>query len=206
MKTIDLKTQYKVLYSQPKGKHSIIDVPELSFLSIEGHGDPNASVEYRSAVEALYAVAYGLKFSFKKRAKDPVDYPVMPLEGLWWVPDMRKFDLLKKDEWDWEMLILQPPVMTTAAVQEMKAQVGKKRELPALEKVHFLRHNEGLSAQVLHLGPYATEGPTIRGLHDFFESQGYKPIGHHHELYLGDPRKTEPSKLKTIIRQPICKA
>lgn len=205
MKSIDLKAQFKHLYNQPTSKISIVDVPELSFLTIDGQGDPNTSVEYRSALEALYAVAYGLKFSAKKRAKNPVDYPVMPLEGLWWVPDMREFDVQKKEKWRWRMMILQPPVIEGKMVEAMKDEVTRKKDLPSVPRLRLSVYHEGLAAQILHIGPYAEEGPTIRRLHEFMDGEGYARDGHHHEIYLGDPRKADPSKLKTIIRQPMRK-
>jgi hypothetical protein len=205
MKTLDLKTSYKTLYGQHKGKLSIVDVPSLSFLAIDGKGDPNTSAEYRNAVEALYAVAYGLKFAVKRRTADPVDYPVMPLEGLWWVPDMKEFSMQRKDKWQWRMMIMQPPLVTMAMVEEMKVLAGKKKDLPSAAKVRLAEYHEGVSAQILHLGPYVDEAPTVQALHEFIEVEGYLKDGLHHEVYLGDPRKTEPSRLKTIIRQPMRK-
>lgn len=205
MKTLDLKTRYKEFYSQQKSKMTMVKVPDLAFLAIDGRGDPNTSAEYRAAVEALYAVAYGLKFSFKKQAKNPVDYPVMPLEGLWWVRDMREFDLHKKNEWNWRMMIMQPPCVEPPQVEEMKTDVARRKRLSSVTKVELIRYHEGEAAQVLHLGPYADEAPTIQALHDFIDGEGYIKDGLHHEIYLGDPRKTAPSRLKTIIRQPVRK-
>jgi hypothetical protein len=205
MKTLDLKTQYKQLYTQPASKISIVEVPGLSFLAIDGKGDPNTSPAYSSALEALYAVAYGIKFSIKKRARNPIDYPVMPLEGLWWVPDMREFDVNKKSNWQWRMMIMQPSVVDADLVQAMKGEVAGKKNLPSIGGVQLVQYHEGVAAQILHVGPYATEGATIQRLHDSIAAQGYTRNGHHHEIYLGDPRRTDPSKLKTIIRQPMKK-
>jgi hypothetical protein len=151
----------------------------------------------------LYAVAYGLKFSLKKRARNAVEYPVMPLEGLWWVPDMREFDSRKKDKWLWRMMIMQPSIIEEAMVAEMKSATEAKKDLPSLKKLELVRYDEGLSAQILHVGPYAAEEPAIRRLHDFIAAEGYTRQGHHHEIYLSDPRRGDPLKLKTIIRQPI---
>lgn len=203
MKTLDLKKQYKQLYSQSPGKISVVEIPEFQFLAVDGKGDPNKVPEFRTAVEALYAVAYGLKFSLKKRARNAVDYPVMALEGLWWVPDMRKFDPGKKDKWLWRVMIMQPSIIDDTMVAEMKSAVEAKKDLPSLKKLELVRYNEGLSAQILHVGPYGVEEPTIRLLHDYIAAEGYKRRGHHHEIYLSDPRRTDPSKLKTIIRQPM---
>jgi hypothetical protein len=205
MKTLDLKKECKQLYTQASGKISIFDVPALNFLAIDGKGDPNTSPEYTAALEALYAVAFGLKFFIKKRSKNPVDYPVMPLEGLWWVPNMREFDVNKKSSWQWRMMIMQPSVVDEELVQSMKGEADRKKRLPSVSGLQLIRYDEGKAAQILHVGPYATEGPTIRKLHDFIAEQEYERDGHHHEIYLGDPRKTEPSRLKTIIRQPVRK-
>jgi hypothetical protein len=205
MKTLDLKKEFKQLYTQASGKISILDIPALNFLAIDGNGDPNTSPEYTAALEALYAVAFGLKFFIKKRSKNPVDYPVMPLEGLWWVPDMREFDVNKKGNWQWRMMIMQPSVVDEELLQSMKGEVDRKKHLPSVSRLQLIRYDEGKAAQILHVGPYATEGPTIRKLHDFIVEQEYERDGHHHEIYLGDPRKTEPSRLKTIIRQSVRK-
>jgi hypothetical protein len=205
MKTLDLRKQYKHLYLQPASKISILEIPEFQFLAVDGAGDPNKTPDFQTAVEALYAVAYGLKFSLKKRARNPVDYPVMALEGLWWTPDMRDFDMRNKDIWLWRMMIMQPPIIEADMVAEMKALTAKKKDLASLDKLHLVRYNEGLSAQILHVGPYSMEEPTIRRLHEFILSEGFERKGIHHEIYIGDPRRTDPSKLKTVVRQPIGK-
>ena len=181
---------------------SLVDVPELAFLMIDGHGDPNVSDTYRAALQALYSVSYGLKFAVK-RAGGPV-YRVGPPEGLWSVPDMADFATAAKAEWDWTMMIRQPDDVTPALFERTALDVAERKQLPQARNLRLERFAEGPAAQVLHLGPYAGEEPTIRALHAFIAEQGYAPRGRHHEIYLGDPRRSAPERLKTIIRQPVC--
>ncbi|MEW5814677.1 MAG: GyrI-like domain-containing protein [Spirochaetota bacterium] len=202
MEKIDFKKELKELYNAAAKKPSLVKVPKMNFLMIDGMGDPNTAQSYQEAVNALYAVAYSLKFRLKK-GENPVDYGVPPLEGLWWVEDMREFDMNRKDNWKWSMMIMQPSMITETLVQTAIDEVSAKKELPALPWLRFAAYDEGLAAQVLHIGPYSAEGPTIQMLHDFIRREGYLLKGKHHEIYLGDPRKTAPEKLKTIIRQPV---
>jgi hypothetical protein len=196
---IDPKRELKHLYGA-RQTPELVDVPELSFLVIDGHGDPNRSPRYQAAVEALYALSYALKFAIK-RAGGP-DYTVAPLEGLWWTEDMASFSVEAKSDWDWTMMILQPAEATPELVEQTIGEVARSK-LPAAAEVRLQRIVEGTSAQLLHLGPYAEEGPTIARLHAFIHEQGYQKRGKHHEIYLGDPRRTAPQRLKTIIRQPV---
>jgi hypothetical protein len=168
---------------------------------IDGHGDPNRSPRYQTAVQALYAVSYRLKFAIK-RAGGP-DYMVAPLEGLWWTQDMASFSVEDKSDWDWAMMIMQPTEATPELVEQTVREVAQKKQLPAAAELRLQRYPEGASAQILHLGPYADEGPTIARLHAFIHEQGYQLRGRHHEIYLADPRRTAPERLKTIIRQPV---
>jgi hypothetical protein len=181
---------------------SLVDVPELAFLMIDGHGDPNVSDTYRAALQALYSVSYGLKFAVK-RAGGPV-YQVGPPEGLWSVPDMAGFATAEKAEWDWTMMIRQPDDVTHALFERTALDVFERKQLPQARDLRLERFAEGRAAQVLHLGSYAGEEPTILALHAFIAEQGYAPRGRHHEIYLGDPRRSAPERLKTIIRQPVC--
>ena len=137
-----------------------------------------------------------------KRRKE-VDYVVMPLEGLWWTEDMTRFTMGNKDAWKWTSMIMQPPYVTQELVQKALKQVEEKRNLPALSKMRFGSFHEGLSVQIMHIGPYSAEGPTIERLHKFIREKGYGLRGRHHEIYLSDPRRSKPGKLKTAIRQPI---
>lgn len=202
MPKLDLKKELKHLYN-PSAKNVVIeDVPPMNFLMLDGHGDPNTAPEYAAAVEALYALAYALKFKVKK-SKDGIDFAVMPLEGLWWVEDMTQFDIRNKGAWQWTMMIMQPEHVTAALFADALREVAEKKKLPALSRVRFERFAEGRAAQIMHLGPYAAEGPTVARLHDYIHTNGHTRSGKHHEIYLGDPRKTAPEKLRTVIRQPF---
>jgi hypothetical protein len=197
----DFKRELRDLYA-PGHEPSLIDVPELAFLMVDGHGDPNTAADYRAAVEALYAVAYAAKFAVK-HAPDGIDFGVMPLEGLWWVPDMSKFAAYDKSDWSWTAMIMQPEPVTAEIVDAARHNGAAKKSLPALELLRFERFHESLAAQVMHLGPYADEGPTIARLHTFIAERGYAPTGKHHEIYLSDPTRSAPEKLRTVIRQPV---
>jgi hypothetical protein len=191
---------YKASAKQPV----IVDVPPMQFLMIDGAGDPNTSQAYHAALEALYALAYTLKFALKKTAE--LNYRVAPLEGLWWSDAMADFTTANKDAWQWTMLIAQPSIVTPDLVEQARAEVQRKKAPPALAQVRLATFHEGLAAQILHIGPYATEAPTIQRLHAFIHAQGGTFDGlrqKHHEIYLGDPRRAAPEKLKTVIRQPF---
>ena len=201
MTKIDLKRELRHLYGPSHKSPAIVDVPEMDFLMVDGKGDPNTSQEYKDAIEALYAVSYALKFMVKRR--EGVDYIVMPLEGLWWTADMTKFSVEDKDAWKWTSMIMQPGHVTENLVPEASEQVEKKRSPPALSKMRFESFHEGVSAQIMHIGPFSAEGPTIERLHDFIKESGYELRGKHHEIYLSDPRRAKPEKMKTIVRQPM---
>ena len=202
MSKVDLKKDLKHLYA-PSCEFSLVDVPPCQFLMVDGHGDPNTAPEYVQAVAALYAVAYKCKFLSKAQAGQ--DYAVMPLEGLWWAADMASFTTARdKSAWDWTMMILQPEWITRAIVEEATRQAAKGKDLPALPRLRLETYHEGLSVQVLHVGPYEAEGPVLQRLHhEFLPANGLEPAGRHHEIYLGDPRKTAPERLKTVLRQPV---
>ncbi|MBI4744443.1 MAG: GyrI-like domain-containing protein [Actinobacteria bacterium] len=202
MKKIDFKKELKHLYNASMKEVVIVDVSKMNFLMIDGIGDPNTSQDFKNAVEALYNLSYALKFMVKK-GKEAVDYGVMPLEGLWWIDDMTKFSVENKDVWKWTVMIMQPEYVTKDLFDEAFEEVKEKKNPPALSKVRFENFHEGLSAQIMHIGPYSTEGPTIEGIHNFVKEKGYSLTGKHHEIYLSDPRKAAPEKWKTIIRQPI---
>lgn len=198
---VDLTKQYANLYKPSAKDVAMVDVPAMPFLMIDGTGNPNTSQDYQQAVEALYGVAYAIKFMLKKEQR--IDYAVMPLEGLWWVPDMREFSIEHKERWLWTMLIAQPREATPVLFDRARAQVRHKKPSAALARLRLEEFHEGLAAQIMHIGPYAAEGPTIARLHAFIHEQGYTLDGKHHEIYLGDPRRAAPEKLKTIIRQPM---
>ena len=200
MQTFDLKKQLQSLYTPSAKAPEIVDVPPLSCLMIDGEGDPNVAQVFKDSVSALYSAAFTLRFAFKRRG---IDYPVMRLEGLWWIEKMADFLSAPKESWLWTMLIVQPDVVTEADFAQALADVKRKKPLPALDRLRLETFSEGLAAQIMHIGPYGAEAPTIERLHRFIAEQGYELTGKHHEIYVSDPSRTAPEKLKTIIRQPI---
>jgi len=201
MKTIDYKKTLKHLYAASAKQHAIVEVPPMKFFMADGEGDPNTSERFTLAVEALYGLSYTVKFALKKSGV--LDYGVMPLEGLWWCDVMEEFSLERRDEWKWRLMIMQPEAVTEDVAARARDDVKKKKNPALLDAVRFETYTEGASAQILHIGPYAAEAPTIRALHAFIASEGRSLRGLHHEIYLGDPRKSAPETLKTILRQPI---
>ncbi len=200
MKKIDFKKDLKHLY-QPSAKEvALVEVPAMNFLMIDGQGDPNTSPSYQQAVEALFSVAYAIKFKVKKTLA--IDYGVLPLEGLWWADDMATFSVDDKSAWKWTMMIMQPGFVSAAMVRDVIAEVKKKKDLPALALLRCAPFNEGKCAQILHVGPFSAEGPTVAKVHAFIAAIG-KRSDKHHEIYLSDIRKADPSKWKTVIRQPV---
>ena len=201
MDKVDLKAERKDLYAPPRGRFVEVVVPEMSFLAVDGHGDPNTSEDYRHAVEALFAVSYAAKFLSKRELGR--DYVVLPLEGLWSAADWTAFERRAKDDWSWTMMIRQPGWVGTALLDQARDSVRAKN-LPALPKVLCRPLDEGLCVQTLHVGSYDDEAPVLRALHrDYLPQHGLTPTGHHHEIYLNDARRTHPSKLKVVLRQPV---
>jgi hypothetical protein len=200
-RTIDLRRERAALYSASKAP-SFLDVPELPYLMIDGHGDPNTVPEYAAAVQALYSVAYTLRFALKRRP-DPFDAPVMPLEGLWWTADMASFSTDDKSAWDWTLMIAVPELVTMGDVEHARAAGAWKHPEAPLDQVRRELFAEGRCAQVLHVGPYRDEGPTVAALHAFIAEHGHALAGKHHEIYLGDARRSAPERLRTIVRQPV---
>ena len=197
----DFKKEFRHLY-QPSAKEVVeVDVPTANFLMIDGEGDPNTSQEYAQAVEALFAVSYAIKFKIKRGAL-ALDYGVMPLEGLWWADDLSKFSIEDKTNWKWTMMIMQPSCVTPTIVEQALAEVAKKKSLAAISRLRMEAFQEGHSAQMLHIGPFANEATTIEKLHQFIAAKG-KQAGTHHEIYLSDIRKKPAAKWKTILRLPM---
>jgi hypothetical protein len=199
---IDFKKELKDLYSPPK-KFVIVDVPEMKFLMVDGHGDPNVAQDYQDALEALYAMAYKIKFLSKQQLVQ--DYVVPPLEGLWWAENMENFTSARdKSQWDWTMMIMTPEWITSEIYNVALGSVRKGKNPNALDKLRLERYHEGLSVQIMHVGSYDEEGPTIMKLHqEFLPENGFVENGKHHEIYLGDPRRVAPEKLRTVLRQPV---
>ena len=203
MEKIDFKKELKHLYQPSTKKVEQVDVPEMNFIMIDGHGNPNTAQEYQDAVEALYGLAYTLKF--KSKLELARDYTVPPLEGLWWAEDMNAFLNADKDQWDWTMMIMVPDWITPEMIEAAKSELKAKKNPAALDKLYVQKYHEGLAAQITHIGPYSAEGPNIQKTHDFIAEQGFARSGKHHEIYLGDPRRTAPEKLRTVLRQPMRK-
>jgi hypothetical protein len=201
MEKVDLKKELKHLYRASAREVAEVVVPPLRYLMIDGSGDPNTSREYVEAVEALFSVSYTAKFAVKK-GPTAIDYAVMPLEGLWWADDLSVFVADDKARWKWTMMILQPHFVKDGVIHEAIAAVAKKKKLPAIGKLRLEEFAEGRCAQILHVGPFAEEGPTIARLHEFIDARTGK-AGKHHEIYLSDIRRADPKRWKTIIRQPM---
>ena len=202
MQKIDFKKEWKHLYKPSPKKIDIVDVPKMNFLMTDGRGDPNTSQEFQEAVEALFGVSYTAKFMVKK-SETAVDYAAMPLEGLWWAEDMAEFSIERKADWRWTAMIMQPEYVTRDLLEAAVEQVKQKKNPSALSKLRFDSYHEGQAAQIMHIGPFADEGPTIVRIHQFIVENGYELSGKHHEIYLSDFRRAAPQNLKTVIRQPF---
>ena len=201
---IDFKKTMKEFY-QPSPKQVVmVDVPEMQFLMFDGMGSPGDSKEYQDALAALYPIAFKTKFLSKAKGRD---YVVPPLEGLWWADNMNDFTQGNRDKWKWTMMIMQPDWITKEMINESIeiTKESKPELLKVISKVRLEEYNEGKAVQIMHIGPYSEEGPTIQKLHTFIKKQGGTFDGHenkHHEIYLSDPRKANPATMKTVIRQP----
>lgn len=206
MEKIDLKKELKYLYSPSAKKVEIVDVPCFKFIMIDGKIEPGktpeTSREFQDAIDALYGVSYTIKFMSKLREMNPIYYTVMALEGLWWT-DSVYFDINKKDEWKWTMMIMQPDHITGGMYEEALQQLKAKKDKPAISGIRFESFHEGISMQIMHIGPYSEEPRNIKKMMAFAQENGYTPCGKHHEIYLGDPRRARPERLKTILRHPV---
>ena len=200
MTKLDLKQQWPDLYQASAKQPALVQVPAFNYLTVDGVGDPNTSSDFQRAVEAVYGLAYTLKFAAKAAG---ADFTVMPLEGLWWVEDLAEFSFEARGNWRWTLLLALPDSITAEQVEAAREQVARKKPSPLLGQVRLERWEEGRAAQVMHVGPYATEPETVERLHAFAAEQGYELRGTHHEIYLGDPRRTAPEKLRTILRHPV---
>ena len=201
LKTI-AKTGRDSLY-QATAEPALVEVPATTFAMVEGHGDPNTAPAYKDAITALYGLSYALKFALKREAG--LDYRVGLLEGLFWADDMADFGDRKVD-WSWTMMIAQPHEVTPQRFATMLEEVKRKKGLVALDRIRLEGFDEGLCAQILHIGPFTAEGPSIEKLHAFIRSQGYSFDGRkqkHHEIYMSDPRRVVPARWKTVIRQAV---
>lgn len=199
---VDLRKEIET-YTAPRGRFVVVKVPAMQFLMIDGHGDPNTAQAYEDALKSLYPVAYALKFLSRNRLER--DYTVMPLEALWWADDMESFTTVRdKSRWDWTVMNMIPDWITAEHFDEARESVARKRTAPVLEKLRLERLDEGQSVQTLHIGPYDDEAPVLDELHHrFIPDNALRMTGKHHEIYLSDPRRAAPDRLRTILRQPV---
>lgn len=204
MDTYDVKQAHPHLYAPKVGEITIVDVPEFTYLCVDGRGNPNTADSYRHAVEALYTVAYTVRFAAKRDLGRV--HVVAPLEGLWWADHLTAFTARAKDTWQWTMMIHQPDWVTSDMVDAAITVSAAKKPNPALNLLRLERFTEGLAVQALHVGPYDDEAPLIEWMHARARERGHELRGKHHEIYLSDPRRVEPAKLKTVLRQPVTAA
>jgi hypothetical protein len=221
MKTLDLRKKYRAFYTASAKSPDIVDVPELTFLMVDGRIEqgcaPGTSAAFRNAVQVLYGSAYTLKFMSKLRKTNAIDYPVMALEAIWWV-DNGAFDISRPGDWRWRAMIMQPDHITPEMLAEAREQMRKKKPEVATDALRLEKYREGLCVQMMHVGPYATEPATVGRMLAFAAERGLKErlgwttrdnrlvVDAHHEIYLGDPRRSAPEKLKTVLRHPIARA
>lgn len=201
-----MKTDLKkcvAAYTARRGRFDLVPVPAMPFLMIDGHGDPNTSAAYGDAIRTLYPVAYGLKFLSKNELGR--DYVVMPLEALWWSDDMSSFTTARdKSRWDWTAMIALPNWTEPDHLDAVRRTVEQKGGAPALDALRLQTLDEGLAVQTLHVGPYDEEGPVLQTMHeDVIPGRDLRLTGKHHEVYLSDPRRAAPERLRTILRQPV---
>ncbi len=199
MDKIDLTRQYRSYYTATTAPALVTLADQAVYAAIGGAGEPGGDA-FTGAVSALYPVAYAVKAASKQQGRD---FGVPKLEGLWWVVDERPALDVPRDEWHWQLLIRLPDFIDEAALAAARQTVAEKKRIAAARGVELLRLAEGECAQVLHVGPYADEAATVATLHGFIGSAGLKPRGLHHEIYLSDPAKTAPEKMRTILRQPV---
>lgn len=200
MSKIDFKKTLKDLYIPSKKDFTIIEVPKMKFVMIDG-ASPPYSDEYSTALSWLYPLSYGLKFMSKNSLNK--DYVVPPLEGLWWAEDMSAFTEGRKEEWLWTMMIMQPEWITNEIYSEILNKNISKLGMPP-NSLRFAEYDEGLCVQIMHIGPYSEEGPTLARLHnEFIPENQLVMTGHHHEIYISDPRRAKLETLKTVLRQPV---
>ena len=206
MGKLDLRKQYQALYSPSAKEVSLVEVPPFQFAMLDGEiepdNSPSSSPAFQGALQALYGISYTLKFMSNQRQNHPVDYSVMALEALWWV-EGAAFDFKRPQDWRWTAMIMQPPHISQDMFSEALAQLRRKKPIPAIERLRLETFQEGLCMQIMHIGPYATEPESLARMQTFAQENGYTYRGKHHEIYLGDPRRADPAKLKTVLRQPI---
>ena len=198
MAKLDLRKDLKPLYAAAVKAVTFVHAARIDFLAVDGYGHPdNSGQEFQRAIELLYSASFTLKFQTKKAAPDK-DWAVMPLEGLWWHED-------PKADWNWTLMIAQPPFVTTAQVKAVLKDLNQKKATEDYSKVRLERLAEGKCVQTLHVGPYSAEETTIQRMSEFARANGYELAGKHHEIYMNDPKRVPPERLKTILRYPVKK-
>ena len=206
MKQLELRKKWQHLYQPSARKVELVDVPELSFLMVDGRIEPGRtpgdSKSFLEAVQALFSVSYTLKFQSKLRKHDAIDYPVMALEALWWVED-GQFELSKPDNWSWRATMMQPEHITKKMFAEALEQVQRKKPSPGLDRLRLEHFREGLCLQTMHIGPYSAEPATVERMRAFAAENGYTLANQHHEIYLSDPRRCAPEKMRTVLRHGV---
>jgi hypothetical protein len=207
MAKLDLRKDLKAFYSPSAKKVEVVDVPRFQFVMIDGLIEsgllPGNSPGFQEAMTALYGASYTLKFMSKLNKTDPVDYPVMALEGLWWI-EGGEFSFESKDNWAYTVMVLQPDHITTDMFAEALRQMRQKKgDQPAFARLRLESFQEGLCVQIMHIGPYSAEPATVEKMDAFAHENGYQMHGKHHEIYLGNPLRAQPEKLKTILRHPV---
>jgi hypothetical protein len=199
---VDFKKELNELYNPKAGQFTLVNVPAMQYLMVDGHGDPNTVPAYQEAVASLFSVSFTLKFHSKNVMNR--DYVVPPLEGLWWSENYDDFRSGRKDNWSWTMMVMVPDWLGQPEVEEAVGAVRSKKPKINVDSLRFATLHEGLCAQIMHIGSYDDEAPTLMKLHDvWLPENGLQERLKHHEIYIGDPRKTEPSRLKTVLRQPV---
>ncbi len=190
-------------YRARRDELRLLEVPDLQYLMIDGHGDPNTSPQFTSAVAALYPMAYGLKFASKVDLGR--DHVVMPLEGLWWADDMESFTGSRdKSRWDWTLMIMVPDWIDQALLETVRHRVAQKAAPERLAEIRLETLAEGPCVQALHVGSYDDEADLLRRMHrEFIPQHGLRMTGRHHEVYLSDARRVPPERRRTILRQPV---
>lgn len=210
MNKLDYKKEYKDIY-MPATKPTLIDMPVIQYVCVEGHGNPNTSEEYKEAIAILYAISYAIKMSPKKGTQPDnyFEYVVPPLEGLWW-GDAGYFDgtkILDKDKFHWRSMIRLPEFVTHDYFEQVKSQVALQKPELNVSKATFFEYDEGLCVQIMHKGCYDDEPASVMKMNQFIDDHDLlidiNDIRLHHEIYLGDPRKTKVENLKTVIRHPV---
>ena len=202
MGKVDLSKEHPQLLKASDKEPAVVDIPKLQYLMVDGEGAPEQSKDFQPTIHVLYGIVYTLKFTRKKAGQEP-DFKIMPLEGLWWMKDDREFDQSRPQDWRWTLMIAVPEFIGNTDVEQAKKQLSTKRpELP-VDKLRLESFEEGRVVQTLHIGPYDKEGPTIEKMHRFASDNNLQLGGKHHEIYMGDPRRVPPEKIKTILRHPI---